>query len=95
MSPRASASGVASSTVAAPSCLPADRADAKTRTWSKPRARSRSSVTVPTAPVPPTTPMRRCSPKVERLVERTHGGSTCDASTWHAILIDEVETTAM
>ena len=40
-----------------PAC-PAERADAKTRTFSKPCSRRRPSVTVPTAPVPPTTPMR-------------------------------------
>ena len=33
-SPRASASGVASSTVQPATCLPAERADAKTRTFS-------------------------------------------------------------
>ena len=57
-SPRESASGVASSTVWPPTSRPAERADAKTRTFSKPCSRRSPSVTVPTAPVPPTTPTR-------------------------------------
>src|SRR5918995_3129185 len=71
-SPAASASGVASSTVTPPITLPAERADAKSRTSSYPRSRSRSTVTVPTAPVAPTTPMRGLA-KVEGLVQGLHG----------------------
>src|SRR5512146_3596847 len=71
-SPRASASGVASSTVSPATCLPAERADANTRTSSKPCSRSSPRVTLPTAPVPPTTPMRARLAKVEGLVQRTH-----------------------
>ena len=41
-SPRESASGVASSTVWPPSCLPAERAEAKTRTFSKPCSREQA-----------------------------------------------------
>src|SRR4051794_29950653 len=73
MSPLASVSGVASSTVCGPRCLPAERAEAKTRTFSKPRCCSSSSVTVPTAPVAPTTPMRALR-EVEGIVECAHGG---------------------
>src|SRR5207237_6254963 len=71
-SPRESASGVASSTVQPATSRPAERADANTRTCSKPCSRKRPSVTEPTAPVPPTTPMRVCLAKLERLVERLH-----------------------
>src|SRR5262249_22612805 len=56
MSPAASASGVASSTsVPSASGDPADRAEAKARTFSKPRSRRIRTVTVPTAPVAPIT----------------------------------------
>src|SRR4051812_34053931 len=71
-SPRASASGVASSTVYGPTCLPAERADAKTRTCWNPRACRSSSVMLPTAPVAPTTPMRALC-KVEGIVEGANG----------------------
>src|SRR5215470_6487431 len=58
MSP-ASASGVASST-SVPSARvdPADRAEAKARTFSNPRSRRIRTVTVPTAPVAPITATR-------------------------------------
>src|SRR4029078_8161855 len=46
-----------------------ERADAKTRTLSWPRSRSKRSVTAPTAPVPPTTPMRGALTKLEWLVQ--------------------------
>src|SRR5689334_18942029 len=59
MSPVARASGVASSTsVPSPSVDPADRAEARARTFSKPRSRRTRIVTVPTAPVAPTTATR-------------------------------------
>src|ERR687897_194375 len=51
---------------------PAERADANARTSSQPRSRRSCSVIVPTAPVAPTTPMRGCLAKLERLVERLH-----------------------
>ena len=64
-SPAPRASGVASSTAIEPSpngiVEPADRAEAKARTFSYPRSASRPSVTVPTAPVAPTIPMRGCA----------------------------------
>src|SRR5437867_3987328 len=79
-SPAESASGVASSTSSSRrpngTRLPAERADAKTRTCSNPRSARRSIVTVPTAPVAPTTPIRdsviRCS-ELEPVVD----GANC------------------
>src|ERR687887_454873 len=74
-SPAASASGVASSTTRPRTSLPAERADAKTRTSSKPRSASRSTATRPTAPVAPITatlgmlPLRFGRVELERLVE--------------------------
>src|SRR6201996_6319908 len=59
MSPTASAPGVASSTgVPSASVDPAERAEAKARTFSKPRSRKIRIATVPTAPVAPTTATR-------------------------------------
>src|SRR2546421_683222 len=53
----ASASGVASSTRSPPISLPAERLEANSVRSSKPRSRSRSTMTPPTAPVAPTTPI--------------------------------------
>src|SRR4051794_12531882 len=65
-SPALRFSGVASSTSSSRSpygtCLPAERDEAKARTFSNPRSARRPSVTEPTAPVAPTTPTLVMSP---------------------------------
>src|SRR5207248_11048897 len=71
--PASSVSGVASSTAIPSISLPAEREDAKRRTFSYPRSRSRPTVTVPTAPVAPITPTAASRlAKVERLVQGLH-----------------------
>ena len=64
-SPAPSASGVASSTTSSSSPYairaPVERRDAKARTCRYPRSARSPSVTVPTAPVAPTTPMLGCA----------------------------------
>src|SRR4051794_21883790 len=67
--PFSSAPGVASSIVIPFCSLPAERSDANRRRFSYPRCWSRSTTSVPTAPVLPTTATLA---KVERLVESLH-----------------------